>query len=778
MQPLPGSSWATAVKAALQPRLLRLPILTWVALHGIVVALHLPAIALQSSSKSLLAIIISPARPTLLLCSSLAFLIGILPTFILRRRILTRPTLHSKYVAPFSPTIAIDDRTSWPSQLGSIVTRTTSPQIWASALLTATCAFLFNLILLASLAAYSSRPAAWSPYQQVPSMRKYTASRQNSRINPLISFRGSIGVSQSAQVVYWRPNEVIWSLALEPFFLALLTTLAANTFKDWPVPKLRVPEFPFFASVGAVQASAAIADQNNARGGASGGSLSARVSQTLPRRLLQAAVIYAALSQLLILIYLPLRLPIFKVALVLLPPYSTLRRLIIPSLQPQYSIYTASNFAWLFGLAGLLAAIQGVIQAVSANLWEIYATHPLVITPNGSSVLANQPISSSSTASSAKTPSLLSTTPVETLLQALEAFGSARPSAALAKAYSAKERQFLFAHALLDLAVVAQQHDQSLNGQQLRRREFWKHFAPSTGMDPGDSYTQNLFNGKEAASGSVGGGTISAWERVSLVLLSSVRETTEKLSKKPQSPGDLSASETARTSAPSSTSDSSLVSASQVVPRAGGPVQVLSAQQRQREQQERQQITTQRAQEQNRTATVWQRLVTPASSKATSESSSQSKVPAVAPTEARQQQQPTKPSAEDPTSVITLLKRIVSKRLVPASPPPDAVSRLEALTPLLCSATPLMLLSLSLQEDEWGTVTLSERRGLGVDAWIEATTRLAKAAEDHVRAESARVGGSDRAAVEREKGLAAWRALAEEINARLKGVKVDFALGA
>lgn len=763
----PRLSWANAVKASLQPRLLRLPILTFAAVHAVIVVLQIPRLGTVTSIKGLLLL---PMRPTLFLCSSMAFFFGVLPSLSVRRRLLTRSSLRETLAASDLPSVSFPPTQPYKEWCSTVIAILRLSQVWISALLAGVTSLLFNFALLTSLALYSDNPLTWMPYQRVPSSRflfqDYESYRTSMGSLPVLRSRSSASSAGVKGPLYWRPKEVVWALMLEPFFLGFSTTIAANIVHDWPVPRLRVPVFPFFETIEAVQA-AAVQTGRKADGQASiEGTLAFRVTSILPKRIATAAVSYLIFSQVILLSYLPLRLPLFKLLLILLPPYSQLRRLVIPSLQTQYSIFASSNLFNLFGVAAISSLAQGAIQALAANLWEIYATHPLSITVASDVTLTsgNGPRFGSEMRQGGKSSPL---TTVENLLQALEAYGPAADGSFSRAASEGPSERFFLIHALLDLAILAQQQQVSSSADEeasrRRRRDFWKHFSPrSNQTSDGEINCYGL-----AQQNNLAGGTVSAWERSSEVLLRIVRGETAQLLQPPVSsmnstterkPATSSSAIKLPTSTSGNSSGSSVVSASRVVLRAGAPStdskssdQEPSKQRESESQFNRQQFNT-----------VWQRLVaTPA----------RIDQPAVS---AQPQQPMGSVSTTQSSSVWALVQRAIPgqiltifKASMPANTPQD-----DALVALLCTTTPLLLLSLSLQEDEWGSVTLSERRDLGLDAWLEATERLVKAAENHISTSAA--AGSQ--TVQQRKRLE-WSAFVEETRARLKGVRVDFALG-
>ncbi|CAO1630313.1 unnamed protein product [Parajaminaea phylloscopi] len=764
-----GAPWANAVRSSLQPRLLRLPILTFAAIHFIVVALQLPA-ALKKID--LVKLILLPLRPTLLLSTSVALILGVLPTLALRRRILTRSTVRTNFVSPIRPPVSAiraGKPGEWISAAAAVCGQ---PSVWLSALLAGVVSFCFNLAIFASLALYADDAMAWLPYHQVPSVRRGKGSRRGGMGLPSISSFHSrpSAASSDARVAFWRPNEVVWALLVEPFFVGLLSSLLSNIANDWPVSRLAVPDFPFFDTIEAVQAAAL------GGGGVSGsrsatGSLASRVAATIPRRISKAAIYYFILSQLILLVYLPIRLPLFRVALMLLPPYSSLRRLVIPTLQSQYSIYTASNLVRLFGLSAIVSVAQGIVQALSSSLWEIYATHPLTVASTGSAIQV-VPANGLTSAAGSSGASIGSANATEALLQALEAFGPKSKASPGQELQSLDADRFLLTHALVELAAMAQQQTTDVSGEdpsRRRRRDFWKHFAPSSVV--ASSKTAAFDAGRGTATG-----TVSAWERVSEVLLMLVRDQTAQLVPgHPEVPQRGTA--TSRNSAASasssaitppsakaaSTAGPLVVSSSRVTPKAPG------AQTTSQPSTTAGQNKAPEASGEGSTMTIWQRLV------ATTPQADSTGGRAVAPPS-----RPSPASAVPTQNAKTVTAHGMIQGLLPArvtallqSPPSAVAGRHGALLALLCSYTPLLLLSLSLQEDEWGTVTLSERRDLGLDAWIGATQELLRAADAFVERESTAAPQDP----SRQSVCTEWKALSEEVGTRLKSVRADFALG-
>ncbi|PWN29212.1 hypothetical protein BDZ90DRAFT_231193 [Jaminaea rosea] len=710
-----GSRWSDLVKSSLHPRLLRLPLLVFALEHTLAAATHLPRVL---GRGKLLDVILLPIRPDIALASLLAFTLGALPLLVIRRRILARTKWHQALVnphpAPFaSPASLFTSRPS-PTALRGAISYLSHPATWLSALLYGLSSFLFTLPLLVSFALTSPTPATWLPYQQVPSVRKVSTNS------------GTFGGlrSHTTTTMYWRPNELVFALLLQPFFVGVVASLAAGLFSNWPSPPLRIPLFPFVETVQAIEAGAA--------GTASAGGtspLATRITSSVPLQVVITGVHYAALSTILLTLYLPLRLPLFRLILLLLPPYSTLRRLIIPSLQPGYALLpSAGNLAVLFGNAALLAARLGMVQALAANLWEIYATHPLGIVSGGSAAVIMAGPTKPAAGSIAPPNTAAAASGTATLLEALEVFSPHSPLKARAStSYGEQERHFLFMHALLDLAALAQNLAAEGDGADKGKRgQFWKHFAVPA-----------IAAVEAGAAGGMGAGTtVSAWERVSEVGLREVRAILEERKKaaagvpmKPAAPS-TSSSGGATGGGQSATTSMALEPASKALKAApaSAPASTSVTSSSAMAQQQARPAASATASTSAINApptTIWQRLVSTSATSAPSASTTSSQSIAMA-------QRPTAsaPTAAPSTATQSPLASLIRRFLPPSPSTPSAFASSSSAPLTLLLLVPYIaqtLLLLSLHEDEWGSVTLSERKGLGVEAWQKVAGEIAAA---------------------------------------------------
>ncbi|CAO1623284.1 unnamed protein product [Jaminaea pallidilutea] len=319
---------------------------------------------------------------------------------------------------------------------------------------------------------------------------------------------------------------------------------------------------------------------------------------------------------------------------------------------------------------------------------------------------------------------------VEVLLEALEAYA---PGSTARTTVTPAERRFLFEHALADLAILAQSPDSA----DRRRRDFWKHFAPSSLSANQDGLGQSA--------------TVSAWERVSEVLLKVAQDTMDTSTNqaaRASTANPAAASSDGRSSnalVRSGQGQSSQPPSSAVAPPSSMSSSVASpatAQARQRsaianasQQQHQQQASS--ATTTTPSTTVWQRLVAPPT-----ETAGQS-APVAQPTATEQTKSASSPpqGAAQPSSFLALISKAVIPSMLtsPSSDPasatstsgssssarsPPSVSQQEtSLRLYLIFQIALLLLTLSLSEDEWGSVTLSDRKGLGLDAWLSVAQR-------------------------------------------------------
>lgn len=686
--------WARLVKLSLQPRLLRLPILTLAFLHLCIVSTHV-LVSLKSSSTSFLSVCFAILKPTLILCSLTTFILGVLPALVVRRRLLSRRKLENFFCGKTSPrkpiTLGSDQNAIAPDSLPALVIyQLTQSSSWTSAVFHGILSSLFSVCVAAAFALYSDHQAWWLPYHQVPSTRRTT---------------GSFGRVISSTEVYWRPNEVFWCLVIQPFFTGLVASLFSSVTSTLnrrqakftaPIPPPRIPPFPA-SLVDCLAPDVSVK-----------GSLMARITSTVPVKIILASGLYGSVALTVAVAYLPLRLPLFRIFLALLPPYSALRRLCIPTLRSGYGLTASSNLFTLLTASTTIAAIQGATLAVAINLWEIYATHPMGITSSN-----------------------LSAKPIETLLSALEIYTPTNTTAAAAT--SPAERSFLFSHAIFDLTSLST--DITTQGSE-KRRAFFKHFAvPTAGASPPQ---QSLASSLMSPSNH---GTVSAWERLSDVLMALVKQAVKELKGEEVKPAQ------AKQAAPnaSAAQKSKPPAGKQVEVKSGGvvgdapaaPATSTAVQTKPTA------ATPQPSSNDGRGQTVWQRLVAPQTA-ADAVGAKQQQATASSSTAPASTQQPS--PAPSPTGTQTLLRSLVSTatstipglqsaltRLVTLSNSTRPTSTSPLSTNLHCTSplslilithSVLRLLPLSLHEDEWGSVTLSERRGLGVEGWIALLTSL------------------------------------------------------
>lgn len=638
--PPPQPEWSRLVKLSLHPRLIRLPLLTLIFLHTSVIALHI----LSSSNTS--SILLSPFKPTLIICTLVSFTISILPALIIRRRLLSRRGLE-KLLCSNQCTQAVELISGQPKLIpNSIPARLihsfSQSSTWISAFFHAIFSSIFTLSLSTSIALYSDNPSWWiMPYHLVPSTRRTT---------------GSFGRIVSTTQEYWRPNEIFWSLVFQPFFSAFIVNLIAQLWQvaTASIPPPRIPPFP------ASLVDCLAPDVSVKR------SLTARITATVPRKIAIASLLHAAIALAVFTLYLPIRLPLFRLYLALLPPWSGLRRLCIPTLRTGYGLTATSNLLTLLAASTTMAAIQGATLAVAVNLWEIYATHPMAITSSN-----------------------LSAKPIETLLSALEIYAPTNNKQQQSSS-SPAEQHFLFTHALFDLTTLST--DTTTQGAD-KRRAFFKHFAiPATATAPN--------------------GTLSAWERLSEVLMAVVKAAVSELSgqgkPEPQvqtQPAVKHPAAAAAAAAPPpgkelQVKDGGVVGSPPSAPATSTAVSQPSPQQ-----------------------TVWHRLVTQPPTSATAAAAS------------TPQPQPQPPPTPRQPSLLTripplqsALTRLITLANDKAKTTSSSSSHLTCpLSLILISHSILRLLPLSIHEDEWGSVTLSDRRALGVDEWCALFHSLAVA---------------------------------------------------
>jgi hypothetical protein len=512
--------------------------------------------------------------------------------------------------------------------------------------------------------------------------------------------------------------------------------------------------------------------------------LSKRVSSTVPPSVVKAALQYLVLSTALLLLYLPFRLPFFRLLLILLPPYSALRRMVIPSLRSGFSLTTTSHLTTLFLTSGACAMVQGATRALAANLWEVYATHPLAIT-------ATQVASPMAQGANGKS--------LEVMIGALEKYAPRSTTAATASTAteSEAERAFLFTHALFDFTALCT--DTTTQGAHVRRA-FFKHFAVPSAASASTSASTS------AAGGGGGGGTVSAWERVSEVLLSVVEGAVDGWEKGASAGAGAAAQKTGEVK---KGADSSVAIAARgkgkelevvkggVVGSAPPPAATTSSARPAAVQGQSSAVGSAGAGQ----TTVWQRLVAPppsagASSSTTSASSSSqvattpaasagadtpasSSLGALAPLASTLQALASRTSSLLPAQVSSLLPSASS-----AAPGQTGAegNNSDALLHLLLTLHALYtLLLFSLQEDEWGSVTLSERRALGVERWVAVGGRVERAARRMVPAVS--TGEKEEKDQKTEGGAGKvdeagweWRLLVQEAQRGREGVAREFGM--
>lgn len=735
--PTSQSQWSVQLKAALQPRLLRLPLLTLLLLHAIISLAHLPVLPF-----SLVNLVLLPARPTLLFCSMAAFGLGILPGLVVRRRILSRPSwdaaLCPSGAASSSKTITILGYavpTSTP--LGSVLHLLSLRSTWLSAAFEGLTSILFNFALLLSFAAYSRDASAfWLPYHKVPSTRRTT---------------GAFGRVVTNTSVYWRPNELVWCLIVQPFFVGLIASLISSGVDlagssaglTWPVAPLRSPQF----SIDLLEYLAPIAEGRASS--TSSSTLSARVTRTLPSKMASAAARYAILSVALVVIYLPLRLPLFRLILILLPPYPGLRRLVIPSLRAQHGLtLTGSKMFQLLGWAGFLAAIQGATKSLAVGLWEIYATHPLGLITTSSAVAPATSALATSNVSNAKGGQ------IETLLAALELYAPTSQASSIAAATSPSEKTFLFTHALFDLAILAT--DASIEGSE-RRRRFFKHFAVPV---------------KTISSSST---SLSAWERLSEVATQEARMGIKGLAGATDKPATAPTASASTPAPPKQVGPTAKGRRLEIQPGGNVGSEASSTGSSSAI------ATSPSAGVESSNATIWQRLVAPIPSSAPSQGGQETIVASQQGATAASGTQPQIPEAL--TSLWSKLPASMADRIPALLQPSSTLSTNSNATSAAPSTTLLTLLHLlllihsvhrllsaSLNEDEWGSVTLSERRKLGVEEWIKV---LSSAESSGVLASSTqKEEGQENVAVSEE--ARAREMLLDEVNRAGEDVKRAF----
>ncbi|CAO1636575.1 unnamed protein product [Sympodiomycopsis kandeliae] len=676
--------WSRLVKSSLHPRLLRLPLLTLLFLHSLIVTAHTATLLVHpsSSSTNLVSIVFAFFKPTLIVCTSIAFTLGILPTLVVRRRLLSRRNLENLLCTPSgstppSLTITPTHKIEGSSALAQVIYPLTFSSTWLSAIFHGALSSLFTLSVIFAFAAYSDDPLWWLPFHQVSSIRRST---------------GSFGRVISTTNVYWRPNEVFWCLIVQGFLTGCITSIASVIVSrlrvqgkfTWPVPPNRIPVFPS-------SLLDCLAPEVSVKG-----SLTSRISSIVPIKVLYAVGLYSLTATFIFFLYLPIRLPLFRFYLAILPPLPTLRRLCIPTLRSGQDLLSLTNLSTLFTTSAVVAAIQGATLSAATNLWEIYATHPMGLT---------------STNSSAK--------PIETLLGALETYS---PANAGGGTTSPAERNFLFTHALFDLTTLST--DTSTQGSE-KRRAFFKYFAVPS-RSTGHLASQSAFSSSLSGAPTTNNGIVSAWERLSETLLVIIKEAVKELQGNPSTPAGPAAATPATKTPSASTPSATEGKGKQIQVKSGGVVgstpslpAVASASS----------SAVQPCSTTNEPQTVWQRLVGPAKQPPASSAPSESKSapPAAAPS-------PNSISISSTLShLITsvplldslssqLVNRINTLTVNPSNS--DALeSHLRILTPLsllLITHSILRLLPLSLQEDEWGSVTLSERKNLGNEDWSKA----------------------------------------------------------
>lgn len=685
--PTPTPLWPRLVRQSLAPRLARLPVLTLAFLHAAVVVAHV-ALTLAgrntASPTSVPSLLLAALKPTLVVASLAAFTLGVLPALVVRRRLLSRPGLEKLLCAqrgagPAPINVAPGQAISADSLPAQLLHALAQRSTWLAALLHALTSILFTTCVAASFALYSPDIAWWMPYHLVPSTRRTT---------------GSFGRVVSTTQVYWRPNEVFWCLVVQPAFVGAIASVASSCAVQMrrqrrrralsPPPPPRIPPWP-------PSLLECLAPDVSVKT-----SLTSRITGVVPARIMGATALYAGIAAAVFALYLPLRLPLFRAILAVLPPYSTLRRLCIPTLRTGHGLTASSNLLPLLLASVAISAIQGATLAIANTLWEIYATHPMAVVVSAPK-------------------------PMETLLAAIE---SNAPGAAATSSSpsSPAERQYLFTHALFDLTALST--DTTTHGAE-RRRAFFKHFAaPSTTTTAAAATTSN--------------GTVSAWERLSEVLIGVVNDAVRQMRDggKQQQPASTSNPSNASKATTSTTpagkqlqvkSGGVIGTATAVAPTtAASPTTTTSAS-----------ATTSATAATAPSTTVWQRLVAPTSQASGSSgsggsgSNGQSKPPPPPSTST-----PPPPPASWLTSLTStaiqaipgahaLVSRIVAaaNATSPSSPSLSSptTSRVTTLPPLaliLIAHSVSRLLPLSLQEDEWGSVTLSERRGLGVEGWV------------------------------------------------------------
>lgn len=316
---LPYSSY---IQLALQTNIDRLYVAAVLSVH-VLLSLSL------FSPLSPLASLALPLRPTLVLLSTLAFALGVLPLIVARRLSIRGGNSYLTPKPRLSSSInALGFSFPFSSPGAHYLWSLSNPSTWLAAALYA----LSGLALagahgLALMLYANNDEGRWSPYLTVP-----------------------IRTSDGYRTTATRPNERLFFLMGSNLLLGACYSIYRSSSLAHPSSSLLGS--PHFASQATVQ------------------SASSRISVQLRRRLPTAFVLGLVLPTALLVGYLPIRRPLFRLLLSIMGHHSPLRPIFIPSFRSSFlsigllvrttALGTVSALAW---------------ETVSV-LWDVFATQP------------------------------------------------------------------------------------------------------------------------------------------------------------------------------------------------------------------------------------------------------------------------------------------------------------------------------------------------------------------------------------------------------------------